>query len=376
MKILHITKKYPAAIGGDSVVVSNLGRLQRSKGHQVTVLTSNCDDILDESNVRKFGLRDTAASLDRITIKRLSSLALLIVKARNVIARDRPDVIHTHSVDMAFAVSFSAHRSRVPIVHTFHIVTFHDKNQSIIKRNTELLLARATNAAAITAPDLYDVLALRNAGLHQATLMPNGIDLEYWKRPSHVSKADPFTFIAVGRLEPQKGLEYLIRAAAILRSRVRHEFKVRIIGEGTLASSLRGLVRALDLQTCVSVEGRKSPVEVRASLEACHVAVFPSLYEAMPITLLEAWAMELPVISTPVGFFSDDCNSELATLVQARSAERLADAMAEHLGNRELRERLSAAGLHKVEEYSWNRIGLEVDNLYGRVVYAGVRGSD
>ena len=55
MKILHITKKYENALGGDAVVVSNLERQQLDQGHEVIVITSNCDEIIDDERHYKFG---------------------------------------------------------------------------------------------------------------------------------------------------------------------------------------------------------------------------------------------------------------------------------------------------------------------------------
>src|SRR5687768_4261766 len=103
MKILHITKKYPHALGGDATVVSNLEKQQWAHGDKVAILTSNCKEIIRKRNVHLFGLRDTPAALDAITPRRLVSLAHLFFKSFSVIRKERPDVIHTHSIDMAFA---------------------------------------------------------------------------------------------------------------------------------------------------------------------------------------------------------------------------------------------------------------------------------
>ena len=108
MKILHITKKYPQALAGDAVAVSNLEKQQLQRRDKVAVLTSNCDEITADKLHYKFGLRDTPAALDAITLRRLLSLAALTYKAFRVIKKEKPDVVHTHSIDMALAASFAA----------------------------------------------------------------------------------------------------------------------------------------------------------------------------------------------------------------------------------------------------------------------------
>ena len=51
MRILHVTKKYPNALGGDSIGSMNLEKQQKKLGHEVFILTTNCDEIIDKPNV-------------------------------------------------------------------------------------------------------------------------------------------------------------------------------------------------------------------------------------------------------------------------------------------------------------------------------------
>ncbi|HVQ44325.1 MAG TPA: glycosyltransferase family 4 protein [Candidatus Saccharimonadia bacterium] len=181
MNILHVCKKYPDALGGDAVVVSNLRRQQQAAGHDVAVVTSNCNEILKGRHIYKIGMKDTPASLDSITPKRLVSLVILSLGMFGILRRERPDVIHTHSIDMAFFVSFAARLYGIPMVHTFHIVTFYDATQSALRRKSELWLARAAHLRSATAPNSYDVAKLQAAGLVQTVLLPNGVDLAFWR---------------------------------------------------------------------------------------------------------------------------------------------------------------------------------------------------
>ena len=100
MKILHLTKKYPDALGGDAVVVSNLEKEQTKIGHEVFILTSNCPEIKEKENVFKFGLKDISLNLDRITIRRVISLIILLFLGFKYLRRLKPDVIHAHSADL------------------------------------------------------------------------------------------------------------------------------------------------------------------------------------------------------------------------------------------------------------------------------------
>lgn len=369
MKILHLTKKYPEALGGDAVVVSNLQKRQEAAGHSVVILTSNCKEIKDGQNIYKFGLADTPEGLDQITVRRLISLAGLFLASFRVLARERPDVIHAHSVDMAFMASFAARWFKIPMVQTFHIVTFYDQTQPALRRKTELLLAKAAGLRAVTAPNAYDVSALKNAGLSQAVLLPNGVDLHFWRRNPKAKKGPVTTFISFGRLESQKGHEYLIKAAASLHHTSAQPFKVIIAGEGSQKQYLLKLARQRGVEDLIKFVGRKTPKQIQTLLSETDIAVFPSLYETTPITLLEAWAVGIPVIATNVGILrSVPENTRLAFMTDPGDEWSLAKAMQQCMADRARLQELAAAGHEEVKKYAWPGIADRAENLYRRVL--------
>jgi len=368
MKIMHVCKKYPNALGGDAVVVSNLEKQQKFNGHQVIILTSNCNEIKNGSNIYKFGLKDTAASLDNITPRRIISLIMLYFKTFRVLKIERPDVIHTHSVDMAFFISFAARLYKIPIVHTFHIVTFYNENQPLVRRKTELFLVRGARAASITAPNAYDVIKLQEAGLKQSVLLPNGIDLSFWKKDPKVKKAVLFTFIIVGRLEKQKGIEYLIKAAAILREHCKTKFKILIVGEGSLKTQHESLAKSLNLEGCIKFLGKKDSFKVRKLYETSHAAVIPSLHEAMSLFLLEAWAMQLPVIATSVGNLKTTKESEIVISIPIQDEKALASAMLNLMTDKQLGLKTSINAYKEVSNLAWSTIASNVSEIYLKIV--------
>jgi glycosyltransferase involved in cell wall biosynthesis len=368
MTILHVTKKYPDALGGDAVVVANLQKQQQSAGHRVVIVTSNCDEIMNDEHVYKVGLRDTAAGLDTITLRRLVSLVALFFRMFAIVGKERPNVIHAHSIDMAFFASFAARFYGVPIVHTFHIVTFYDTAQPMIRRRSEVLLARLAGLRYVTAPNVYDVHKLQDAGLRQAVLLPNGVDLAFWKPTNRNSTRDTFTFLSVGRLEHQKGYEYLVRATALLADAPSQKFRVVIVGEGSQATSLQKLAHELQVDGVISFAGRKSPQQVRSLLAQADAAIFSSLYETTPITMLEAWAAAVPVIATPVGILRDMPADHGATyLVPAQDAQALQGAMHDCMTNAQTRTQVATRGHSEVKKYAWPAIARTAETMYRSV---------
>lgn len=365
MKILHVTKKYPQALGGDAVVVSNLRKHQLAAGHKVAVVTSNCREISAGPHIYKVGFKDTAAALDDITARRLASLVVLGFRMFAILRKERPNIIHTHSIDMAFFASFAARLYRIPIVHTFHIVTFYDESQSLLRRKSELWLAKGAGLRCATAPNKFDVENLRTAGLTQTVLLPNGVDLTFWRPGTRAKTPKVFTFVAVGRLERQKGYAYLIKAAALLAKTAAAPFRVIIIGSGSREPLLRNLANAVGADM-VSFVGRKNPDETRLLLAQADAAVFPSLYETTPLTLLESWAVGLPVIVTPVGILGDaDIGFDAAYVVPQKDEQMLMQAMGQCMGDADARLAIAQKGREEAQQYDWPIIAQTAESIYG-----------
>jgi glycosyltransferase involved in cell wall biosynthesis len=363
MKVLHVTKKYPHALGGDAVVVANLQKQQTAAGHVATIVTSNCSEIEDDRHIYKVGLRDTPRGLDNITIRRIVSLVVLFFQMFTILHKERPDIIHTHSVDMAFFVSFAAKWYHIPIVHTFHIVTFYDETQPRLRRKSELWLAKKTGSYRVTAPNTFDVKKLQAAGLGQTVLLPNGVDLTIWKPRGYTEKNRKATFVAVGRLEDQKGYRYLIKAAALLAK--TSPLEIIIVGIGSQKKALKELAQNLGVQHHITFAGQKSPHEILSLLTKAHAAVFPSLYETTPLTLLETWAAGTPAIATPVGILRDvPVNFKAAHIVPAKDHHALASAMQRLIKDRKLREATARAGHAEAKKYAWPVVAQSLEIIY------------
>jgi glycosyltransferase involved in cell wall biosynthesis len=276
--------------------------------------------------------------------------------------KERPDVVHTHSIDMAFIASFAARWFRIPIVHTFHILTVPDPHQDTLRRKTELFFTKGARPRVITSPNQNDVSHLKRVGVKNARFMMNGIDLAFWKneKQSH----DVFTFITAARLERQKGIEYLIRAAAELKN-VGGLFKLVIVGEGSLAEELKALAKEFAVYEVIEFAGRKTPEEVRDLYTLSDVVVIPSLWEAAPLAMFEAWAMELPLVITNVGMFANEVDDKAyAKIVEAGDSNALAKAMEELSTDAKKRDDMITAGNEAVQNYTWAAVANIADDLY------------
>jgi len=365
MRILHISKKYPDAIGGDAYVVRSLEIQQEKAGHDIVILTTNTKELLQKRNVRVFGILDTAANLDRVTPKRMLSLVCFLFTSIRVIAAKKPDIIHTHSAELGFLVSFPARVWGIPVIQTCHGICFNDTNFSPLKRAVEAFLLKYGIFEYITTVDRSSIPAFSRLGISRVEYVPNGVDSALFRVQRNAQARPLMQFLCVGRLEHQKGLDILIEAASILRE-VKNDFCINIVGDGTLREDLARQISERSLDVHVQLLGSVPRDELVAQYGSSDAFVLPSRWEGMPLTLLEAWAAGLPVIVTEVGGITQICtDGENALVLQPGDPLRLCRAMRLLMDHPDLGMRLGTEGNHIARErYSWDRVIDTYHSLY------------
>lgn len=125
--------------------------------------------------------------------------------------------------------------------------------------------------------------------------IPYGIEISNYYR--NKLKPNVFTCLFAGRLEQQKNPIYLIQ----LVNKLKHlyQFKIVVVGTGLLRKNLQDLIIKNGLEDYFDIRGfHPSMPELLANM---HCLLLPSLWEGMPMILLEAGASKLPIVTTPVG---------------------------------------------------------------------------
>ena len=363
MRILHLTKKYYPMIGGDAYAVSNLKKQQIKMGHMVYVLTSNCDEIGQDDEVFKFGLKDSSANLDKITPQRLISLFFLLLWGFRKIGVLKPDIIHSHSADMGFFISFAARFYRIPVVNTCHGISFDDKQYFFLKSLAEKFFLNHSSFKKIIVVDENGLKSLKNAGFDNGVYIPNGVDIHKFEGRRIEKNSPKIKFLFVGRLEKQKGIDNLIKAAYLLKR--SNDFEVIIVGEGKEKNNLLNLARELDVQNLLNFTGKVSEQNLIDYYLKSDIFVLPSLWEGLPLTLMEAASADLPIITTDVGGISSVFVHEInALIIKAGKPEELAEKMQFLIMNENIREELSINAFEVAKKYSWENSAKKLDEVY------------
>jgi glycosyltransferase involved in cell wall biosynthesis len=210
----------------------------------------------------------------------------------------------------------------------------------------------------------------------RCVLIENAIDTDEFRRgdssPAEARRAlglpgDRFLIGAVGRLSEEKAFDILIRAVAGMHAAGRDAGLV-IIGEGDQEPRLRALVAELGAAERIQLLGYRP--DVRGLYQAMDAFALSSYREGLPNVLLEAMALELPVVATRVaGIPRLIQDGENGLLVEAGTVGALADALARLIDDPVLRRRLGRAGRATIEaRYSFRERMARIAALYDSVL--------
>jgi D-inositol-3-phosphate glycosyltransferase len=177
----------------------------------------------------------------------------------------------------------------------------------------------------------------------------------------------------VGRIEPLKGVETLLRATAILQERAADLMdgtRVAIIGgdpdtPDEEMARLQALWRELGLHTTVQFLGARDQAQLPDYYAAADMVVMPSHYESFGMVALEAMAMGTPVIASRVGGLAHLVQDGVTGyLIPPQTPQALAERMHKLLTNEPLRRRLGAQAREHAQTFSWSRIAERMLQVY------------
>jgi glycosyltransferase involved in cell wall biosynthesis len=201
-------------------------------------------------------------------------------------------------------------------------------------------------------------------------VVPNVVDLQAF-RPAPTLPARPHV-IVTRNLEPIYDIETALRAFAIVVRRFP-DARLTVAGSGPERERLLALADELALDDHVRFTGRVDNAELPPLYRSASIVVNPSRADNMPVSLLEAFASGVPVVSTNVGGVPYMAQDQVtAMLVPAAQPQAMADAMLRVLNEPSLASRLREAGLEAASAYAWSCVRPLLFAIYAEVCAPGV----
>lgn len=323
------------------------------KKYEVVLLSSPGPEM--EAIAEKEGVKTIAVPMERhISLKKdIVSLFKLI----KVFCRERPQMVHSMTPKAGLLCMVAAWLTRVPVrVHTFTGLVF--PTAQGLKRKI-LMLTDAITCACAThiIPEGEGVKAdLQNNGITKKPMRilgygnVRGIDMTRFSRRESVMRmaenlrdSDVFTFLFVGRIVRDKGINELVAAF----KRLNEEFpKTRLWLVGFFEENLDPVSSTtksiIESNKSIEAVGEKLADELLSYYAASDCFVFPSYREGFPNTVIEAGAMDLPCIVTDInGSREIICQGENGIIIPSKNEEQLYKAMKQMITDENGRKKMT-----------------------------------
>jgi len=384
--------------GGMNVYVRDLSRELTRRGHHVDVYTRSQDPQISrisyglDSDTRVFHLpagpeQPYAKNLVYDHLPEFVDGVLAQTEAEGI----QYDVLHSHYWLSGVVARELRRHWGVPIVHMFH--TLGEMKNAVAQRpedreaarriGVEAEIVRFADALVAATPveeeQLVELYGADSACIH---IIPPGVDTEIFHpipaahAKEHIGLCtDCCVILFVGRIEPLKGVDNLLRAIALVveeRPDLREGLVVPIVGgdldricEDDEMMRLQELREGLGIGDVVTFMGAKDQDTLQYYYAAAEMVVMPSDYESFGMVALEAMACGTPVIASDVGGLAFLVRHERTGYrVPARDPGALASRIMQLLTDEGLRRRIGQRAACWAESYAWPRVADRIETLY------------
>ena len=353
--------------GAESLVRTLLYEL-RDRPCETTVFTLRDIDPVVRAQIELLGARVIELPGRKLISPRR------FVRLLRTLRAGRYDVIHTHLTAANLLGLMCGAVLRIPVVVSLHSVKssgddhwYHGRlERQLIRRVASRVIAvgdETASARAAVLGDDVDIHVLPNAVTPVPP--PSESKRDRLRREVMVDPAGPL-FLCVGRLTRAKGHNVLISAFRCVRERLPTA-ELALAGDGRLRDELQNLTAELGLSDVVHFLGRRS--DARELIAAADVFVMSSVWEGLPMAILEAMQAATPIVATDVGDIAEVLHGTPSRVVAPGDVDALAQAMVATVDDiRSGRDLTSAASAVVSEHYSSSVWATRVLDHYYEVV--------
>lgn len=295
--------------GGAEHILLELAKKGNQDGVKTIIVSISNIDIIEhkfkEQNIEYHYLNvNSIASF----FKGLNKLHTIIIPLKNT-------VLHCHMFHgLMMGICYNLRYKKIPIIFTLHNILVEHVYRRFLLFFTKPLRK-------------VDINFSKNSNkwyLKPVTVIANGVDFEKFhilKERTYIKNKDIFVFLFLGRIEEQKNPLYLIDIVSNLIKYGKNNFEIHIAGDGNMRTELEQLISENEYSKYIKILGFQN--NVKNVMEQSHCLILPSLWEGLPVSLIEASANKLPIITTPVGSipeYFNDTNSYVVDLKHFHTA--------------------------------------------------------
>ncbi len=239
------------------------------------------------------------------------------------------DIIHAHvSYPAGYFAYLLSDEFKIPYIITEHMSPF--PFSGLLKNNmllheVKVALDNSYYNVAVSQSLQKEMLEF---DLKKPLVIPNFIDEEIYRYRDRIVNKDRYVFLTVGSLTPQKGIDLLIKAVALLKKEIDiQKLMFKIVGDGSCREAYAKLIKEFNLEECIVFLGRLEREAVLKEFQDCDAFVLPSRHESFGVVYIEALACGKPVIATRCGGPETIVNDTVGVLIEKEDPKALKEAI-------------------------------------------------
>ena len=371
MRVGIVSQAYYPRYGGITEHVHHTAVELRRRGHEVTIITSRFRDNPETNHslgVERVGY-NLLVPFNRAFVDLTIGLTLRQQLRRLFRAHDF-EVLHTHCPNAPTLPLLAVQEARCAQVGTFHAMAGRGFLQDTFKRYLAGTVSRLDARIAVSETAEASTRLYYPGHYH---VIPNGVDVERfnprleplgpWSDPGRVN------ILFVGRLDPRKGLQYLLGAMPEVVERTRGRARLLIVGDSYLRSRFEAQVSSATREF-VHFVGHVPSADLPRWYATGDIFVSPaSGNESFGIVLLEAMAAGRAVVASDIPGYRSVVNpGENGVLFEPGNVPALARTLAALVDDPARRAALAERGRARALQFAWPRVTEQIEALYREVV--------
>lgn len=377
MRILMINYEFPPVGGGGGNVTYFISRNLARDGHDVRVITSQFRDLpkyerLDGFEVHRVPVLRKSADVCGIH-EMLTFVLSASIYSLKYVKSFRPDIVHVFFGIPSGPVAYLLKKLRdlpyvlflggrdVPRIHPDP--PFYRLMYGILGPAIRSIWGNAK--AVVACSEGLRELALNTEDSTPIHVIPDGVDLNKFHSVERSANPEKVRILAIGRLIPRKGFDFLIKSLPEVTKNARKDFCVEIVGDGPMRSELTRLSEQLGVQQKIIFAGSVPYDKLAEKYQKADAFVLSSLAEGMPLVVLEAMASGLPILATKVqGMDSLVKEGVNGHLFPPADSSALGQYLTRLINDGALRLKMSQQSAKVIRKYDWSNITQQYLRIY------------
>ena len=284
-------------------------------------------------------------------------------KISQVLKMEKPDIIHTHRYTMEYVIPIAS-LMKIPVkIHTIHTIA--SKEQNAMQRKLSYVFFHFQRVIPISLSPEIQKTVMKEYRIKSCDtpIIFNGIDLNQFKTKKNYDLIGKVRIHHIGRCTEIKNHLLMIEAAEVLRNE-NIDFEMCFTGENDFPYGVKAKQVVIQKRLNDYVRFLGPSDAINEVLQNADIFILPSIYEGIPITLIEAMASGLPIIASSVGGIVDMLTHEIDAILINPNVNELVDSIKLLIADLELRKKIGENAYERSRAFSLQQMTENYLSIY------------